>query len=199
MVAIKWMNLEQQKHLVINDIRVMRISHHPNIVNFIASYLHENALWVAMEYMEGGSLAELLTAPNLMTESQIAAVLKQTAQGLEYLHGSARVIHRDIKSHNVLLNKAGDIKLSESELGLCLVSTKVSKQPISGIARGFRILQLRTEDHWWARHHGWLPRSSRAKNMGAKLTSGAWVLWPLVTDPDPDFSPRFFTLPYRDD
>ncbi len=89
----------------------MRASRHPNIVNYIDSFLHKNDLWVVMEYMEGGSLTDVVTA-NLMTEGQIAAVSRETCQGLEHLHRHG-VIHRDIKSDNVLLSLTGDIKLSE--------------------------------------------------------------------------------------
>src|SRR5262245_22592565 len=69
------MNLEQQpkKDLIINEIIVMKESKHPNIVNFIDSYLWQGDLWVIMEYMEGGSLTDVVTS-NLMTEVQIAAV-----------------------------------------------------------------------------------------------------------------------------
>ena len=112
-VEIKQMDLDKQpkKDLIINEILVLlRASRHANIVNYIDSFLYKNELWVVMEYMEGGSLTDVVTA-NLMTEGQIAAVSRETAQGLQHLHKHG-VTHRDIKSHNVLLSLTGDIKLS---------------------------------------------------------------------------------------
>lgn len=111
-VAIKQMNLEQQpkKELIINEILVMKESRHKNIVNFIDSYLWGGDLWVIMEYMEGGSLTDVVTN-NMMMEGQIAAVCTEVLEGLEHLHAKG-VIHRDIKSDNILLSLQGNIKLS---------------------------------------------------------------------------------------
>jgi len=116
-VAIKQMNLEQQpkKELIINEILVMKGSKHENIVNFIDSYLSKGDLWVVMEYMEGGSLTEIVTH-SVMTEGQIGTVCRETLKGLKFLH-SKGVIHRDIKSDNILLNIEGSIKLTD--FGFC--------------------------------------------------------------------------------
>ena len=111
-VAIKQMDLDKQpkKDLIVNEIIVIRSSRHANIISYIDSFLYKNELWLVMEHMEGGSLTDVVIA-NLMTEGQIAAVSRETAQGLQHLHKHG-VIHRDIKSDNVLLSLTGDIKLS---------------------------------------------------------------------------------------
>ncbi|OCF56442.1 STE/STE20/PAKA protein kinase [Kwoniella mangroviensis CBS 10435] len=116
-VAIKQMNLEKQpkQDLIINEILVMRESAHPNIVNFKDSYLWKGDLWVIMEYMEGGSLTDVVTA-HCMSEAQIAAVSREVCEGLRHLH-SKGVIHRDIKSDNILLSINGDVKLTD--FGFC--------------------------------------------------------------------------------
>jgi p21-activated kinase 1 len=67
-----------------------------------------------MEYMEGGSLTDTVTC-NYMTEEQIATVCREVLCGLQHLH-SRGVIHRDIKSDNVLLGMDGQIKLSIVDL-----------------------------------------------------------------------------------
>ena len=119
-VAIKTMDLAQQprKELIVNEILVMKESQHPNIVNFLDSYLvKNNELWVIMEYMEGGALTDIIDNNNLLEEDQISAICFETCKGLEHLHAQS-IIHRDIKSDNVLLNSSGQVKISECRRSL---------------------------------------------------------------------------------
>ncbi|EIM84294.1 Pkinase-domain-containing protein [Stereum hirsutum FP-91666 SS1] len=117
-VAIKEMDLMNQprKELIVNEILVMKESQHPNIVNFLNSYLvKNNELWVVMEYMEGGALTDIIEN-NTLEEDQISCISNETCKGLGHLH-SQHIIHRDIKSDNVLLDAQGRVKITD--FGFC--------------------------------------------------------------------------------
>ncbi|MCJ1400124.1 Protein kinase [Xylographa trunciseda] len=119
-VAIKTMDLRNQprKELIVNEIIVMKESLHPNIVNYLDSFLIENdtELWVIMEYMNGGALTDVIENNDSISEDQIAAICRETCKGLAHLHGQD-IIHRDIKSDNVLLDTHGRVKITD--FGFC--------------------------------------------------------------------------------
>ncbi|XP_078672654.1 serine/threonine-protein kinase PAK 4-like isoform X3 [Branchiostoma floridae x Branchiostoma belcheri] len=116
-VAVKKMDLrkQQRRELLYNEVSIMRDYHHNNIVEMYDSFLVEDELWVIMEFLEGGSLTDIVTHTK-MNEEQIATVCKAVLEALVFLH-SWGIIHRDIKSDSILLAHDGKVKLSD--FGFC--------------------------------------------------------------------------------
>ncbi|NWX61873.1 STE20 kinase, partial [Promerops cafer] len=77
-VALKKMPLHKRsrKELVVNEIRIMKENRHPNIVNYIDSYLVDEDLWLVMEYVDGGTLTSVLVRV-FIEERMIAAISRE--------------------------------------------------------------------------------------------------------------------------
>ncbi|XP_027523035.1 serine/threonine-protein kinase PAK 3-like isoform X1 [Corapipo altera] len=111
-VAIKKISLQEtSKELTLNEIEVMRTNRNSNIVNYLDSYIVEEELWLVMEYVDGGTLYDVISE-TCMSEGQMAAVSRECLQGLYFLHSNG-VIHRDIKSSNILIRTDGSVKLAD--------------------------------------------------------------------------------------
>lgn len=65
-----------------------------------------------MEYMEGGSLQDLLKSRKTLSEREISAVARHVLLGFHYLHGM-QIVHGDIKPSNLLVNGGGDVKIAD--------------------------------------------------------------------------------------
>lgn len=79
-----------------------------------------------IEYMEGGSLLDLLRKHGKLSEDVISVIATSVLEGLRYLHGMG-IVHRDIKPSNLLLNRKGEVKIAD--FGVSKVVTGTDTTP----------------------------------------------------------------------
>ena len=116
-VAIKQIDLEQDATDLIEinkEIQIISECRCPQITSYYGSFVKNYKLWVVMEYVDGGSIFDLLKAGPIDDgeESAIAVIAKEVLLALVYLHDQGK-IHRDLKSQNIMLNKLGNVKLTD--------------------------------------------------------------------------------------
>ena len=91
---------------------VLQKLQHPNLLGFIECGEHEALLYVAMEFVAGISLRQLLQMRGKLPPEEAADIIKQVFAGLGRAHQSD-ILHRDLKPENVLLAEQGGVKLSD--------------------------------------------------------------------------------------
>jgi hypothetical protein len=103
------------------EARLAALLQHPNIVQIFDYGKIENAYFIAMEYIDGKNLGEILSAMNQgLTVEQTVFIILQICKGLDYSHtkrdekGKAfNIVHRDISPQNMLISYQGEVKISD--------------------------------------------------------------------------------------
>nr|XP_024922484.2 serine/threonine-protein kinase svkA isoform X2 [Ziziphus jujuba var. spinosa] len=124
-VAIKVIDLEESEDEIEDiqkEISVLSQCRCPYITEYYGSYLHQTKLWIIMEYMAGGSVADLIQSGPPLDETSIACILRDLLHAIEYLHNEGK-IHRDIKAANILLSENGDVKVGDFGVSAQLTKT----------------------------------------------------------------------------
>ncbi|KAJ8105981.1 hypothetical protein OPT61_g9843 [Boeremia exigua] len=132
-VAIKHIDLEDSNEELADiqaEIALLSTCHSPHITEYKTSFVKGVKLWIVMEFLGGGSAADLL-APGPMSEAHIAIMCRELLLGLEYLHSTGK-IHRDIKAANVLLTDKGKVKLADFGVAAQLTNMKSQRMTFVG-------------------------------------------------------------------
>lgn len=91
---------------------------HVNIVEFYRYAIHQEIVFIFMEYCRGGSLAQRIRQRTL-SDSELVAVTRQLVSALDYLH-SQSILHRDVKPGNVLIAETEPMQIKLADFGLSI-------------------------------------------------------------------------------
>ncbi|GAX73637.1 hypothetical protein CEUSTIGMA_g1088.t1 [Chlamydomonas eustigma] len=94
------------------EVAVLKLLRNEHIVQYIGTERTEDHLNIFLEYIAGGSIASLIDKFGPLQENVVRVYTKQILKGLEYLH-QRKIMHRDIKGANILVDKKGTIKLAD--------------------------------------------------------------------------------------
>jgi mitogen-activated protein kinase kinase kinase len=98
---------------ITDELRVMEMLHHPNIVEYYGIEVHRDKVYIFEEYCEGGSLAAFLEHGTVEDEGLIQVYTLQMLEGLDYLH-SQGVVHRDVKPDSKPFRFSGDLNIEHA-------------------------------------------------------------------------------------
>ncbi len=129
-------------NMFIREARLAALLQHPNVVQVLDFGKIANVYFIAMEYVRGKNLGEVMAKlQDQMTVDQAVFIASQVAMGLEYSHSkkdhksgeALNIVHRDISPQNILISFQGEVKISDFGI------SKTSSEPSlthSGVIKG---------------------------------------------------------------
>ena len=118
-VAIKTINLnlsrqelEEYEARFQQEIKAAGRLNHPNIVTIYDVGKTDQVAYMAMEFLEGNELKDIIASGNLMPVDQVVDIIAQVADGLWFAH-QQDIVHRDVKPSNIMVMKGGIAKITD--------------------------------------------------------------------------------------
>ncbi|KGN51693.1 cyclin-dependent kinase G-2 isoform X1 [Cucumis sativus] len=117
-VALKKVKMEKEREgfpmTSLREINILLSFHHPSIVDVkevvVGSSL--DSIFMVMEYMEHDLKALMETMKQPFSQSEVKCLMLQLLEGVKYLHDNW-VLHRDLKTSNLLMNNQGELKICD--------------------------------------------------------------------------------------
>jgi serine/threonine-protein kinase len=108
---------------------------HPNIVSVYDWGKYSNTYYMAMEYVQGRTLADILRANGHVSSVQAAEIASEVSAALAFAHKNG-VVHRDIKPANILIGSAGAVKVADFGIARAMNSAAESNLTQVGSVMG---------------------------------------------------------------
>lgn len=127
------MNIQEEiRKQIVQELKINQASQCSHVVVCYHSFYHNGVISLVLEYMDRGSLADVIRQVKTILEPYLAVVCKQVLQGLVYLHHERHVIHRDIKPSNLLVNHKGEVKITDFGVSAMLATSMGQRDTFVG-------------------------------------------------------------------
>lgn len=114
---------EDSEKAFFEEAGIMITLRHPHIVLFMGACFQNPNLFLVTEYLSNGSVRELLDDKDIIIEPEhIRKFLIDSCKGMTYLH-SRKIIHRDLKTHNLLIDNNWNVKVADFGLSRSMVES----------------------------------------------------------------------------
>ncbi|XP_074651065.1 dual specificity mitogen-activated protein kinase kinase 5-like isoform X2 [Tubulanus polymorphus] len=120
-MAVKVIPLDvtpQIQRQIISELEILYKCNSDSIISFFGAFFAESRISICTEHMDGGSLDRFGQIP----ESIVGRVAVSVVKGLQYLWGM-KIMHRDVKPSNILVNTAGQVKLCDFGVSVQLINS----------------------------------------------------------------------------
>ena len=119
---------EEDKRATLKEAKILEVLNHPNIIRFKEVYKTKaGQLCIVMDYADGGDLdgkiKEQKKLKKKLTEVEILLIFTQVCLAMKHVH-DRKIIHRDIKTQNIFLTKAGIVKVGDFGVARVMSNTK---------------------------------------------------------------------------
>ena len=109
------MSQSKGKESLMNEIEIMQIVKHPNIMTLHELHESKNSIYLVLELLEGGELFNYVSSKKSVSIHEICRVMKCLLEALAYL-SDKRIMHRDLKPENMILKEKGDLQYATLKL-----------------------------------------------------------------------------------
>lgn len=99
---------------------------HPNIVNIYDVGEEDSIYYIVMEYVDGQTLKQYIQQNSPIRIDDALEIMKQLTSAISHAHQN-HIIHRDIKPHNILIDRYGNVKITDFGIAMALSATSITQ------------------------------------------------------------------------